>query len=68
MFLLKSEISGAQFLIVLDGENVLVVGQFFGNHQVIRQLLKCHYFGFKSVRVVIFPPFFENTCIFNLVR
>ena len=45
----------------------VVIGQFFGIHQVIRQVLNCHHVGFKSVKVVIFSPFFENTRIFSLV-
>ena len=32
------------------------------------QTLNCHHLGFKSVKVVIFSPFFETTLIFILVR
>ena len=32
------------------------------------QILNYHHLGFKSVKVVIFSPFFETTLIFILVR
>ena len=32
------------------------------------QILKRHHFGFKSVKVLIFSPFFETNYIFILVR
>ena len=32
------------------------------------QILNCHCLGFKSVKVLIFSPFFETNYIFILVR
>ena len=29
--------------------------------------MNCHHVGFKSLRAVIFSPFFGNTCVFSLV-